>query len=188
MPRVKLFDEEKALNQAMELFWEKGYHNTSLSDLTSTLKIGKGSFYDTFSGKKPLFEKAFTAYRTENVAMLKQMLSTQKDVKKGMRNLLEGTMNNALADTKRKGCFIANTCAEMGNSDAEIQPLLVAHQEEVLEIFQDYLKDYSFGSGISAKQMASLIMTFLTGMNQEVKIKKDASAIQPSIDALLRLM
>ena len=30
MPRVKLFDENKVLSKATELFWEKGYHATSI--------------------------------------------------------------------------------------------------------------------------------------------------------------
>ena len=44
MPRVKLFDESKAMAKALDLFWEKGYGATSLNDLTTHLSIGKGSF------------------------------------------------------------------------------------------------------------------------------------------------
>ncbi len=51
-----MFDEEKALGKALDLFWEKGYRATSLNDLTIRLSIGKGSFYDTFGSKKQLFD------------------------------------------------------------------------------------------------------------------------------------
>ena len=55
MPRVKTFDQKEALGKAMELFWEKGYEATSLSDLTTRLNIGKGSFYNTFGSKRQLY-------------------------------------------------------------------------------------------------------------------------------------
>ena len=59
MPRVKMFNEQEALEKAMLLFWEKGYTATSLNDLTQSMGISKGSFYDTFHGKHDLFEKVF---------------------------------------------------------------------------------------------------------------------------------
>ena len=44
MPRVKSFDKEEALGKALNLFWEKGYEATSLTDLTTHLGIEKGRF------------------------------------------------------------------------------------------------------------------------------------------------
>ena len=88
MPRVKLFNEEHALNEAMELFWEKGYNATSLSDLTERLSLGKGSFYSSFKGKRALFDKTFDLYRKSNIENLRALLNAEKDVKIGIRKLL----------------------------------------------------------------------------------------------------
>ena len=48
MARPREFDEEKALDQAMRLFWTQGYQGTSLHDLLQTMGISKSSFYETF--------------------------------------------------------------------------------------------------------------------------------------------
>ena len=52
--RPKIFDQEKALEKASKLFWEKGYEATSLEDLITVMGIQKGSFYNTFGNKKQL--------------------------------------------------------------------------------------------------------------------------------------
>ena len=63
MPRTKQFDEKEVLKNAMELFWEKGFHATSIQDLVSHLGINRASLYDTYGGKDELFNTAFETYR-----------------------------------------------------------------------------------------------------------------------------
>ena len=62
MGRVREFDEEKVLDATMQLFWEKGYEATSLSDLTSRMGIQRPSIYSAFGDKKELFETALRKY------------------------------------------------------------------------------------------------------------------------------
>jgi TetR/AcrR family transcriptional repressor of nem operon len=40
MPRPREFNPDTAIEQAMRLFWRKGYSNTSLRDLLKVMKIG----------------------------------------------------------------------------------------------------------------------------------------------------
>ena len=187
MPRVKQFDQEEALQKAVGLFWEKGYNATSLTDLTKTLNIGKGSFYDTFKGKRQLFEKAFEVYRTSNIEMLKMMLDSETDVKAGVKGLLTQLVKSGLADKERKGCFAVNTVAELGNNDAEIKSIMNAHNVLMREVIYDYLKKHTFSSGMSASQATGLLITFMTGLNSELKVKDNETDLMLSVDALMVL-
>lgn len=70
MPRKKQFDPGVALRQAMELFWEKGYEATSIQDLLEKMGINRFSLYDTFKGKRELFDAAMALYLAGQVAPL----------------------------------------------------------------------------------------------------------------------
>ena len=60
--RPRAFDVEKALHNAMQVFWRKGYLGTSLSDLTDAMGINRPSLYAAFGNKKSLFRKALDRY------------------------------------------------------------------------------------------------------------------------------
>ena len=66
MARPKEFDQDKALDKAMTLFWQKGYEATSIQDLVDHLGIGRRSLYDTFKSKHDLFIAALDRYQALN--------------------------------------------------------------------------------------------------------------------------
>ena len=55
MARPPEFDRGKALNEALALFWRKGYQATSLSDLLAAMAIGRSSFCSAFTDKRTLY-------------------------------------------------------------------------------------------------------------------------------------
>ena len=62
MGRPRSFDRDVALEQAMRLFWEKGYDETSIGDLTAAMGIAAPSLYAAFGDKRALFEEAVELY------------------------------------------------------------------------------------------------------------------------------
>jgi len=58
MARTKEFDPEVVLDRALDLFWQRGYEATSLSDLTRAMGINAPSLYAAFDCKEALFGEA----------------------------------------------------------------------------------------------------------------------------------
>jgi AcrR family transcriptional regulator len=48
-------NREKILDMAIQLFSERGFENTKVSDITEALRMGKGTFYVYFKNKRELF-------------------------------------------------------------------------------------------------------------------------------------
>lgn len=62
MARKANFDREEKLLVAMDVFWRKGFANTSISDLTDELNINRFSLYNTYGDKQQLYYEALDAY------------------------------------------------------------------------------------------------------------------------------
>ncbi|NUS02366.1 MAG: helix-turn-helix transcriptional regulator, partial [Nonomuraea sp.] len=58
MARPRTFEEDRAVEAAMRAFWDAGYEATSTQDLCAATGLGRSSIYNTFAGKRDLFERA----------------------------------------------------------------------------------------------------------------------------------
>ena len=56
--RKLAFDRAIALGKAMDLFWQKGYNATGLTELLEHMQIQRQSLYNTFGSKHDLFLQA----------------------------------------------------------------------------------------------------------------------------------
>ncbi len=192
MPRVKLFSEEEALEKAMMIFWKKGYHDTSIQDLVDYLGINRASLYDTFGGKKKLFDSVFEYYRKSGNEGLREVLNSQDNVKETFRMIFRHVIEEDMADPDNKGCLVANTTTELLPQDTELKSVITRHKESVEKIFYDFLLLGVDRGEISAakdlKTMASLLYTLLTGLRVTGKTRPDQKESMASVDAVLSLL
>src|SRR5260221_6046735 len=72
--RPRAFDIAEALEQALRVFWKKGYLGTSLSDLTGAMGINRPSLYAAFGNKQSIFRKALDLYSKGPSAYLGEAL------------------------------------------------------------------------------------------------------------------
>jgi AcrR family transcriptional regulator len=60
--RPRTFDPDIALGRALDVFWERGYEGTSLSDLAEAMGIKSASIYACFGSKENLFRQVMALY------------------------------------------------------------------------------------------------------------------------------
>ena len=68
--RPREFCVDKALAEALHVFWAKGYDGASMTDLTEAMGITKPSLYAAFGNKEALFHKALDLYVSDAVSRL----------------------------------------------------------------------------------------------------------------------
>jgi len=113
MARHKEFDRDEALHKAMEVFWSRGYGAASIQDLVKHMGINRQSLYDTFGDTHALYLQALDRYREVEGHKLFQLLERPGSVKKSLRQLFEGVVEEALCTGQRRGCFMGNAMSEL---------------------------------------------------------------------------
>ena len=105
--RPREFDRESALQSAMLLFWRKGFHATSISDLCEAIGVNTPSLYAAFGNKESLYTEAVELYMKVTEDLLWAYLKDGRSARAGMRNLLMATAKE-LTTTKAHptGCFV----------------------------------------------------------------------------------
>lgn len=187
MPRVKLFDQEEAVRKAMELFWEKGYESTSLSDLTHHLGIGKGSFYATFKSKENLFNQCIETYTESNIPLLDEALRSEENIKEALQRLLEDYVEGLTNDPRRKGCFMANSCSLVNGENPNLEQKIHGHYKRIEQFLAETMAEKGISS-TKARAVSAMIITFLIGTSQQSKINRDVAGYLETVEHIIGLL
>ncbi len=192
MPRSIEFDEEEVLKKAMTLFWEKGYYDTSIKDLIQALGISNASIYNSFGGKKQLFNRALDYYRETNFQGLSDFIRSQKEVKQGLIMIFNKIIQDDKNDPDCKGCFIVNTSTELIPADPAIQGVVDAHKERIEKVFYDFLlrgvKEGQIAETKDIQVISRLLYTLMTGLRVLGKSKPSPEEAMASVKAVLSLL
>lgn len=185
MPRTKQFDQKDILRKAMERFWQKGFHATSMQDLVDHLGINRASLYNAFpGGKEQLFQEAFQFYQKEfgfdPESVMRQL--ENGSVRDFFRNFFQQILNELQAGGEQNGCFITNTTCEMPNQSPELRSLLQAHMEGMVNFFtQIIVRGQERGeikNSHPAEALAKHIYTFVNGLKAIARIETDLGSLE----------
>jgi AcrR family transcriptional regulator len=172
MPRAAPYNRETALDAALALFWEKGFHATSLKDLETALVMKPGSIYAAFSNKEKLyllaleryFEKSRSGFR-ENVARAASPLDAMADHFRAYARLAEN-------DASRKACMLTKTLVDTRTTDPEIaattQGYLTDMQNEFASVFAAAVQAGELAEGADPDRLARRFQANVTALRLAV--------------------
>ena len=135
MARPREFDIDEALDNAMAVFWRKGYDGTSLPDLLDGMQITRGSFYKAFADKRSVYLSCLDRY---DRAVISEAVTRLTDDARGDGRSRIAAFFNAVAAggrTDRRGCFLCNAATERAPFDAEVEVKVAAMTERLRAAF-----------------------------------------------------
>ena len=116
---MRRFDEDEVLDQAMRVFWQRGYEATSIDDLVEATGLKRGSLYNAFGDKERLFLQVLARYQARYEMPLRDALD-DPDLRRGLARMFEVQIAGLSEPTFPGGCLIANTFTEAGHRDDAI--------------------------------------------------------------------
>lgn len=192
MARTREFDEAKVLEAAMQLFWEKGYEATSLSDLTARMGIQRPSIYSTFGDKKELFEAALRRYTTSRASEIRTKLQSYASVKQAFSIFFEDVITAEYTKDLSNGCFCINTMVELAPHDEKFEILTREHQLYLSVIFQETIErgiqSGELEANTDAKSLAQALIVALIGLTVMLKSQPQRSFVDNAIATTLTLL
>jgi len=168
MPWEKSFDLDDAVDRAQKVFWAKGYEATSITDLTNGMGINKGSLYNAFGSKKELFTRALLKYDRDNRQTSLGTLEAMNDPVRAIETLFEGLVQESLADTERKGCFLVNTALDLPNLGADVGDMVGSALGDFEAFFRQTItkgqQQKAIPPGVDAAVTAKSLVSLVVGL------------------------
>lgn len=166
--RPLAFNQDEALDKALQVFWSRGYEGASMAELTEVLGINKPSLYATFGNKEALFHQALARYVTGPAAFVAE---AQKEPT--ARLVVEKFLRQAAAFFSDKstpnGCMMVQGALTCGQSASPIQQTLIQFRKGFEASFANRFElakaQGDLPQTADSKQLAKYIATIHQGMS-----------------------
>lgn len=187
MGRPKQFDPDVAVEQAMRVFWRKGYAATTPQDLVDALGIGKGSLYNAFGSKHALFEQALCRYRDGQALALIEVVAERGSVKDRLRKMLRYVAETDPSDPDRRGCLAVNAAAEFAGMDETaielVQRMLDRTEDAFRALIEEGQRSGEIASHRDPSAVASMLLNTVVGLPLTARMAKSPERLTAVIDA-----
>jgi AcrR family transcriptional regulator len=189
MVGVRQFDETTVLNTALDVFWRKGLHATSMLDLAEATGVQRGSLYNAYGGKEELFLLAFDIYAENFLREAREALDTP-DTKKALQAFFKVAIANMIAGAPARGCLTTKTATELSSAEPRVQNKVRRLLADLEDAIRTALSTGSAGSKLtlSPSQTAEVIVTFTRGLAVMERVHRDPKRLSDNAAALVKAL
>lgn len=188
MARSVEFNECEIIEKAMNVFWEKGYHGTSMQDLVDAMQINRSSLYNTIGDKHCLFIKCVTSYVEAGFRETQEKIAKEQSALQALINIIRDKA--AWVVDSEKGCLGIKTVFEIAPEDTEVRNLLcrngARYQQMMTDLIQKAIDDGELDGSEEASLLAEYIMTTFTGWKQTFILNGDPIIIKKMSEYLIK--
>lgn len=189
MARTLSFDRARALDRATELFWKRGYVNTSVAQLKKAMRLGEGSFYNTFKSKRALYLECLDRYDEVYMRDRLQALKSDRSARERVYEFFDVVVSE-LATNKAPGCLATNSLSLEVLSDRELRSSMFerlgAFERYLGVVVRDGQRAGEIAKTITPDALARVLLTYLHGLHRLSVFEYDEAARRRETTAFLQ--
>ncbi|WP_426239310.1 TetR/AcrR family transcriptional regulator [Pararhizobium sp. DWP1-1-3] len=190
--RPREFDTDAALERAIDVFSVRGYHGTSISDLSDAMRLTPGSIYKAFKDKRGILLAAFDRYRVLRNTKLMAAITPIPLGRDKIKAALQFYAEAAHGELGQRGCLVVATAAELAASDpVAAERVDVAHASNEAIMKNCILLGQSDGSvstSVDAADAARALLCLLQGMRIVGKTGRSRPEMMAVTDVAMKLL
>lgn len=176
----------------MNLFWRKGYENTTMQDLLDAMQLSKSSLYQAFGSKQALFERCMTRYGDFMIGQLRVALDDAPSGVVFIRQFLESVLDEARGVCEARGCLVLNTANEFARRDPRIAEAVAEglgrFHEVLLAAVQRAQREGEIPSDHDAVTLANYLVSSMSGLKTLSKAGADEASLRGIIGQVLKTL
>ncbi|MGG6893809.1 TetR/AcrR family transcriptional regulator [Rhizobium sp. BR 315] len=190
--RPREFDMDAALDQALRVFSERGYHAASISELTEAMSLTAGSVYKAFGDKRGVFLAAFDRYRRVRQRLIDEVLAKAPNAHEKLRILVTFFAEASCGEIGRRGCLVVGSATELALFDEEVASRVgVAFdfdERRILELIRLGQTDGSVATHVDPESTACALLALTKGMRVIGKTGRKTEHMLAAAEAAMKLL
>ena len=155
MSRTK-FNRETALENSTAVFWQHGFHGTSMMDILNATKLKPGSIYLAFGNKEGLYKECLDHYYELSLERIRENIDTAPSIGHGICSILETMMQESFNDSYCS-CFLIKSQLEINKKQSELNTYIKQHLQNTEQQYKQYLEK-EFDSNTASIYATSLML------------------------------
>ncbi len=190
--RPREFEIDEALDKAIVVFSERGYHAASISELKDAMGLAAGSLYKAFKDKKAIFLASFDRYKQVRNALLEAEIAKGVNGRDKIVRVLRFYAEASQGEMGRRGCLVVGTASELAVSDTDAAERVSRSHERTNALMEGLLRegqaDGTVGAGVDPPQTAKILVCVMQGMRVMGKTGDDTGQAFLVAETALKLL
>lgn len=166
--RPREFDMDIALDGAIRVFCERGYHATSIGELTAAMRLATGSVYKAFRDKHAVFLAAFERYVEVRQEQTRSAAARGANGRERLRHVLLSYVEHSQGSEGRRGCVVVGSAVELSAVDpvmrARVTAQLKTNETFMASLIREGQVDGSIPGHVDADDTARLMICMTQGL------------------------
>ncbi|MGW1424490.1 TetR/AcrR family transcriptional regulator [Bradyrhizobium manausense] len=159
---------DTALDGAIRVFCERGYHGTSIGDLTAAMRLATGSVYKAFRDKHAVFLAAFERYAAVRREQTRNAAARGMNGRERVRHVLLSYVEHSQGSEGRRGCIVVGSAVELSAVDpvmrARVTAQLKTNETFIAGLIREGHADGSIPRHVEADDTARLMICLTQGL------------------------
>ncbi|HEY4069206.1 MAG TPA: TetR/AcrR family transcriptional regulator [Burkholderiaceae bacterium] len=184
------FDRDTALEQAMHVFWERGYEAASIADLTSAMGITPPSLYTAFGDKSKLFLEAIERYALGPGSVGPRALAEEPTARGAIERWLLESADELTRTCHPKGCMVVMATTNCSVAAEHVQTALTKRRAAALANIktriQNGIDDGELPEDTDAKALSTFYSAVYQGMSMQAKDGASRANLVATVETAMR--
>ncbi len=184
--RPRTFDPDTVLRKALDLFWERGYEGTSLSDLAGAMGIASASIYACFGSKEALFRQTMALYGATAGQPPRRALREQPTARAAVEAMLRATADQITLPGAPHYCMLILAAPTGAVENHTVREFLAGLRRGMLTEIRDRLaRGITDGDLTASAASLDAIARYYTTVVQGMSVQARDGASRADLEAVI---